>query len=153
MNDEIEDWKKTFHNLEKEKETIYQEMKEVQRERIVAREELKMMKDANENMGKYIRKVEQNADMHLRRSIKDISGLSKRQVHRRLQELGTRAQKALWFGQTFGLVLEALQSKQFSSFPSPHESQQLLTVKFIQPPLKPFSPILIQPSPQPKRLI
>ena len=41
--------------------------------------------------------------------IKNISDLSKRQLSRQLQALGTRAQKALWFAKHFGLELGRLE--------------------------------------------
>ena len=150
LNYEIEEWKKKFDNLEKEKERLYQEMiEEVEREKISAKEEMKVMEKTNEAMIKYIRKLERNAEMHLRPSIKDITNLSKRQIDRRLQELGTRAQKALWFAKTFGLEPEVLRlsdseghahsidlkSKQSSPFPSPSES--LLVAQSQIPPDSP----------------
>ena len=140
LNYDIEEWKKKFDNLEKEKETLYLEMKEeIERDRISAKEEMKVMKETNENMVMYIRKLERNVNMHLMPSVKDITNLSKRQVDRRLQELGTRAQKALWFAKTFGLEPEVLRlsdskghvhsinikSKQISFSPSPSENPPL----------------------------
>lgn len=137
---DIEEWKQKFENLETEKETLYLEMKEKsEQHRISAKEEIKVMKETNENMVKYIRKLEGNVNMHLRPSVKDITNLSKRQVDRRSQELGRRAQKALWFAKTFVLEPEVLQlsdskghvhsinikSKQISSLPSPSESPPL----------------------------
>ena len=109
---------------------------ESERHRISAKEEMKVMKETNENIVKDIKKLEGNANMYLRPSVKDITDSSKRQVDRRLQELGTRAQKALWFAKTFALEPEDLQlsdskghvhsinikSKQISSSPSPSEN-------------------------------
>ena len=127
LNYDIEEWKQKFENLEKEKETLYLEMKEKsEQHRISAKEEIKVMKETNENMVKYIRKLEGNANMHLRPF----------EVDRRSQELGRRAQKALLFAKTFALEPEVLQlsdskghvhsinikSKQISSSPSPSES-------------------------------
>jgi predicted acetyltransferase len=40
---------------------------------------------------------------------KNIHDISNRQKKRRIQTLGTRAQKALWFSKQFGLDLAALQ--------------------------------------------
>ena len=157
LNYDIEEWKKKFHNLEKEKETLYLEMKEeIERERKRAKEEMKVIKETNENMVKYIRKLERNVDMHFMPSVKDITNLSKRQVDRRLQELGTRAQKALWFAKTFGLEPEVLRlsdskghvhsfnikAKQISSSPSPSESPPLA-----QSQIHPDSPQTSQSNP------
>ena len=65
LNDDIEEWKQKFENLEKEKETLYLEMEEEsERHRISAKEEMKVMKETNESMVKYIRKLEGNANMH-----------------------------------------------------------------------------------------
>ena len=65
LNDDIEEWKQKFENLEKEKETLYLEMEEEsERHRISAKEEMKVMKETNESMVKYIRKLERNANMH-----------------------------------------------------------------------------------------
>jgi len=48
LNYEIEEWKKKFDNLEKEKERLYQEMiEEVEREKISAKEEMKVMEKTN----------------------------------------------------------------------------------------------------------
>ena len=70
-----------FENLEKEKETLYLEMKdESERHRISAKEQMKVMKETNENIVKDIKKLEGNANMYLRPSVKDITDLSKRQV-------------------------------------------------------------------------
>ena len=110
LNYDIEEWKQKFENLEKEKETLYLEMKEKsEQHRISAKEEVKVMKETNENMVKYIRKLEGNVNMHLRPFVKDITNLSKRQVERRSQELGRRAQKALCFAKSFALEPEVLQ--------------------------------------------
>lgn len=65
LNDDIEEWKQKFENLEKEKETLYLEMEEEsERHRISAKEEMKVMKETNESMVKYIRRLEGNANMH-----------------------------------------------------------------------------------------
>ena len=100
LNYDIEEWNQKFENLEKEKETLYLEMKEKsEQHRISAKEEIKVMKETNENMVKYIRKLEGNANMHLRPF----------EVDRRSHELGRRAQKALLFAKTFALEPEVLQ--------------------------------------------
>lgn len=65
LNYDIEEWKQKFENLEKEKETLYLEMEEEsERHRISAKEEMKVMKETNESMVKYIRRLEGNANMH-----------------------------------------------------------------------------------------
>lgn len=65
LNYDIEEWKQKFENLEKEKETLYLEMEEEsERHRVSAKEEMKVMKETNESMVKYIRRLEGNANMH-----------------------------------------------------------------------------------------
>lgn len=65
LNYDIEEWKQKFENLEKEKETLYLEMEEEsERHRMSAKEEMKVMKETNESMVKYIRRLEGNANMH-----------------------------------------------------------------------------------------
>jgi len=50
LNNEIEECKNKFHNLEKEKETGQKMMEKIERNRISAKEEMKAMKKTNENM-------------------------------------------------------------------------------------------------------
>jgi hypothetical protein len=45
----------------------------------------------------------------LSQSVKDIADLSKQQQKKRVQELETRVQKALWFAQRFGLEIDRLE--------------------------------------------
>ena len=53
-----------FENLEKEKETLYLEMKEEsERHRISAKEEMKVMKETNENMVKCIRNLKYRSNI------------------------------------------------------------------------------------------
>ena len=59
LNYKIEECKRKFHKLEKEKEALYQEMmSETVQERISAKEEMKVMKTTNEDMEKYITQID-----------------------------------------------------------------------------------------------
>lgn len=64
--------------------------------------------DENEEMEKYLRKLERENEDNSSSVIKDIGDLSKRQQKRRIEVLGTRAKKALWFARHFGLELDGL---------------------------------------------
>ena len=60
----------------------------------------------NEEIKKYITKLEkqQRDEFDERQTfVKEMVTLSKRQAHRRLQLLSSRAQKALWFTKQYGL--------------------------------------------------
>lgn len=103
LNLELEEWKKQYQNLEKEKELLFNEMKnqkDMQISNIV---------NENEEMRKYVRKLEKENEENNSSVIKNISDLSKQQQKRRMQALGTRAQKALWFSKHFGLELDRLE--------------------------------------------
>ncbi len=63
----------------------------------------------NEEMRKYVRKLEKENKGSCSSGIKNIGDLSKRQQKRRMQALGTRAQKALWFAKHFGLELDRVE--------------------------------------------
>ena len=102
LNNELEEWKKQFQNLENEKERLFNEMKNVKDL------EISNLADENEEMRKYVRKLEMENEDNCSSVIKNIGDLSKRQKKRRVQALGTRAQKALWFAKQFGLELDRL---------------------------------------------
>ena len=63
-------------------------------------------------MRKYIRKLERETNNS--NILKEQSGLSKGYATRRLNDLGDRAKKALWFIKRFGLKLESLEFKDTS---------------------------------------
>lgn len=58
-------------------------------------------------MRNYIQQLEKSSE--LPHNIKNFSNLSQRQQKRRMQALGTRAEKALWFLSHFGLELDSMQ--------------------------------------------
>ena len=63
----------------------------------------------DESMKQYIRKLEKESEENFPRSMKDVTDLSKRQQKRRVEAVATRAEKALWFAQCFGLKIESLE--------------------------------------------
>jgi hypothetical protein len=102
LNVELEEWKKQYQNLEKEKERLFFEMKSEKETQI------SNLVSENEEMKKYVRKLEKGNKGDITSGMKNIGELSKRQQNRRLQALGT-AQKALWFAKRFGLELDRLE--------------------------------------------
>lgn len=103
LNVELEGWKKQYKNLEKEKERLFFEMKNEKETQV------SNLGSQNEEMKKYVRMLEKENEGNITSGIKNISDFSKRQQNRRLQALGTRAQKALWFAKHFGLELDRLE--------------------------------------------
>ena len=103
LNVELEEWKKQYQNLEKEIERLFFEMKSEKETQI------SNLVSENEEMKKYVRKLEKGNEGDITSGMKNIGDLSKRQQNRRLQALGTRAQKALWFAKRFGLELDRLE--------------------------------------------
>ncbi len=101
LNIELEEWKKQFENLEEEKERLFNEMKN---QKDV---EISNILHENKEMRKYVRKLEKEGSCSS--GINNIGDLSKQQQKRRMQALGTRAQKALWFAKHFGLELDRVE--------------------------------------------
>ncbi|XP_028408194.1 uncharacterized protein LOC114530773 [Dendronephthya gigantea] len=71
--------------------------------------EISEIVNKNDEMKKYVRMLEKETDDNCSPVIKNIGDLSKRQQKRRLQALGTRAEKALWFAKHFGLELDRVE--------------------------------------------
>ena len=103
LNVKLEEWKKQFGNLEVEKKCLFNEMKNKKDV------EISNILHENEEMRKYARKLEKENKGRCSSGIKNIGDLSKRQQKRRMQALGTRAQKALWFAKHFGLELDRVE--------------------------------------------
>jgi sensor c-di-GMP phosphodiesterase-like protein len=97
LNVELEEWKKQFENLE-EKKCLFNEMKN--------QKDVEISNILHEN--EEMRKLEENKGS-CSSGIKNIGDLSKWQQKRRMQALGTRAQKALWFAKHFGLELDRVE--------------------------------------------
>ena len=107
---DIKQWKRKYNNLEEEKEKLFKEM---QQELLTmshnSNERIEELDFENLEMRKYINKLEKQCDETRMPFTKNIHDISDRQKKRRIQTLGTRAQKALWFSKQFGLDLAALQ--------------------------------------------
>ena len=82
LNVELEEWKKQYQNLEKEKERLFFEMKSEKETQI------SNLVSENEEMKKYVRKLEKGNEGDITSGMKNIGELSKRQQNRRLQALG-----------------------------------------------------------------
>ena len=109
VNQELEEWRQKFKNLE-EKEKLFDEMQEYKLKNtddLNAR--VSCLQFENESMKQYVRKLERESDINFPKSMKDIIDLSKRQQKRRVEAVATRAEKALWFSQRFGLKIESLE--------------------------------------------
>ena len=110
LNIQVEQWKAQNKDLEVEKEKLFQELqKELSSKEESLEKEIETRKAENEEMKNYIRKLEKEHDQPHTVHMKDISELSKKQQKRRLETLNSRAQKALWFINLFGLEFDSLQ--------------------------------------------
>ena len=69
--------------------------------------EKKTLENDKENMRSYIEQLEKSSEHP--RNIKNFANLSQRQQKRKIQALGSRAEKALWFVSHFGLELDSMQ--------------------------------------------
>ena len=95
LNASMENWRKKYEKLEEEKRVLFEEIME-QNSR-----EKKTLENDKENMRSYIEQLEKSSEHP--RNIKNFANLSQRQQKRRIQALGSRAEKALWFVSHFGL--------------------------------------------------
>jgi hypothetical protein len=102
INLELEEWKQKYEDLEGEKQKLFEEMQnEISNKNV----DLNNLQNCNNEMFKYIRQLEKSEHHFI---VKDMANISKRQQKRRIQELGSRAKKALWFTKRFGLEIESL---------------------------------------------
>ena len=100
---EIKLWKQKYHDIEKEKQDLLQEM-------LQEKELFNSCKQDNELMKKYIRQLEKDQFSKVRGTA--IPKLKTTQAqNKKLKELKTRAQKALYFSKLFGLELDCLRLK------------------------------------------
>ena len=100
---EIKLWKQKYHDIEKEKQDLLQE-------RLQEKELVNSCKQENELMKKYIRQLEKDQFSKVRGTA--IPKLKTAQAqNKKLKELKTRAQKALYFSKLFGLELDCLRLK------------------------------------------
>ena len=100
---EIDNWKQKFHDLEKEKEKLFEEM-------LKEKDHYQSCKEESELMKKYIKQLENDQFKKVRGTpVPMITTTQAR--NRKLKELKTRAQKALHFCTLFGLELDYLKLK------------------------------------------
>ena len=105
IKDEIAEWKKSYVNLQEEREKLYQEMLSVVQER---EEEISSLKQQNRELLSCIECLEKNES--LQNKGKDISEVKNKS--RSLKTFLTRAQTALWFSNSFGLSVQGIQVKE-----------------------------------------
>ena len=97
-----------YQRLEEEIKTLYEEMQEEIKTHETRQEKLL---DENERLEQYVRKLERYSDL-TKKNRKDISKVSPTTKWRYLKDLKTRAQKALWFMEQFGLKILNLEVQQ-----------------------------------------
>ena len=100
---EINLWKQKYLDIEKEKEDLLQEM-------LQEKEHFNSCKQENEVIKKYIRQLENDQFSKVRGTAIPKLKTSQAQ-NKKLKELKTRAQKALYFSKLFGLELDCLRLK------------------------------------------
>lgn len=151
LNIQVEEWKAKSQDLEVEKEKLFQELqKELSSKEESLEKEIETRKAENEEMKKYIRKLEKEHDQPHTVHMKGISELSKKQQKRRLEALNSRAQKALWFINLFGLEFDSLQLRdnkgtKFSVGGSPGRNKPPTACQPVTPTVTP--PITPPPTP------
>jgi len=101
---EISLWKQKYRDIEKEKQDLLQE-------RLQEKELFNTCNQENEDMKKYIRQLEKDQFSKVRGTA--IPNLQTAQAkNKKLKELKTGAQKALYFSELFGLQLACLRLKE-----------------------------------------
>ncbi|XP_068739277.1 uncharacterized protein [Montipora capricornis] len=99
LNVEIEEWRAKYAHLEVEKERLFQEVEKelslpAEKEKSLAKE-VESQKRENEELKKYLRKLEKEHFQSHKAHVKDFTELSRKQQKRRIDTLTARAQKAL----------------------------------------------------------
>ena len=110
LNVEVDEWRNKYKHLEDEKKKLCEEIEEEMSNKVAKK--VSGLEEENEAMRKYIRKLERETKNP--NILKEQLGLSKGYVTRRLNDLGNRAKKALWFINRFVLKLESLEFKDTS---------------------------------------
>ena len=105
LSKELETWKSKYQDLEKEKETLFTEMKaEIEDKTMESVKNIKCIEDENNQLKNYVRKLEKQ---ELGFKGLSMSELKTRQAkNRKLRELKT--QKALYFAELYGLQISSL---------------------------------------------
>ena len=99
---EIEEWRKTYSDLENEMRKMYQEMtKEINK----LEEEITDLTDVNKELVEYIAALEQKESFMCQG--KKVTEVGAKQKGRKLRHLKNKVQCALWFCKSFGLSYEA----------------------------------------------
>ena len=104
LNERLEKEEKTKKNLEHENKILYEELIEEVQQKKLREDELL---SETESLKQYIEKLERNRETD--KNGKDLSALSPTTRWRYLKDLTTRAQKALWFMNAYGLKLSSLE--------------------------------------------
>ena len=104
LDDEMKEAIKQKEDLEEETKKTYEELLEEVKQSKIREEGLS---SANESLRHYVKKLERRDENE--KNKKDLSTLSPTTRWRYMQQLKTRAQKALWFMSSFELQLKSLQ--------------------------------------------
>lgn len=106
INQEFQEFKEKYHNLENEKQALYEEMlSEVNG----LKEEVCDLKTINKQLMDYVDTLEKTDSLQCQG--KRIPDVGKKQQSRKLRMLKNRAQCALWFCESFGLKLSHINFK------------------------------------------
>ena len=106
INQEFEEFKEKYHDLENEKQALYEEMIfEVNS----LKEEVCDLKTVNKQLMEYVDTLEKME--YLQCQGKRVQDVGKKQQSRKLRMLKNRAQCALWFCESFGLKLSQINFK------------------------------------------
>lgn len=106
QRNEIEEWRKKYENLEKNKKEMYNSLME----EIIAKDhEINEIKESNAELQEYISLLEKKSDY------KGNEVGSVKNKTRTLNCFLSRAKQALWFSRSFGLEIEAVLVKEKSS--------------------------------------
>ena len=108
---EIEEWKKMVVDLEGKKKQLVTDMNEALKEKDIylkeKDEEISQLKEKNQELIQHIEKLEERLG-EVGCTGKKLGDLGPRQRSRKLKELKSRAEVALWFVKSYGLELNCL---------------------------------------------
>ena len=101
---EVQEWKRKYADLENEKEKLYDEMK---KEINKLGEETTDLKHVNKNLAAYIETLEQKETLKCKG--KKMNQVGAKQMGRKLLHLQNKAQCALWFCKSYGLEVKNIE--------------------------------------------
>lgn len=101
---EVQEWKKKYADLENEKKKLYDEMKN---EMNKLGEEITDLKHVNKDLVAYVETLEQKETLKCQG--KKLNQLGAKQVGRKLLYLKNKAHCALWFCKSYGLELKGIE--------------------------------------------